>query len=259
MLASLVARLCWQAACLVSGPDELSRAGIAAGFAVAGGAGHEHTRWPAQQPHILRRVGLCRWPGSSGRRAGSTVAKGSEDHHTCGPTGRIHRTTHRIVSATGAPGGANATVDRAGPRGCRLLTRPARDTGDPSSAGSWAAERRAFAGLAGSLRACRQRSCWSGSGSAPAGVVRHRRRPRWPPRGGAHRRGLGDDQHLQAADRRLLSLICRPCQALGNAAQRKYQAVPVDGAVARAAGAYRLQWLLKRGQAGILAPPQRYQ
>ena len=45
MVASLAARLYWQAACLVSGPDELSGAGIAAGPAVAGGAVHDHTRW----------------------------------------------------------------------------------------------------------------------------------------------------------------------------------------------------------------------
>ena len=165
------------------------------------------------------RVGLCRWPGSSGCGAGSTVAKGSDDHHTYGPTGRTHRTTHRIVSATGAPGGANATVDRAGARECRLAHAAGKGCGDPSGTGTWAAECRSFAGLAGSLRACRQRSCWSGSGSAPAGVVRQ------------HAVARGDGQHLQAADRRLLSLICRPCQALGNAAQREYQAVPVDGAV----------------------------
>ena len=39
------------------------RAGIAAGFTVAGGTGHDYMRWPARQPYILRRVGLCvpRW------------------------------------------------------------------------------------------------------------------------------------------------------------------------------------------------------
>ena len=97
------------------------RAGIAAGFTVAGGTGHDHMRWPARQPYILRRVGLHHgnaclgghdpvllgardWPGSAARRAGSTVARGLDAHQTWGPTGRIHRTTHRIASATGCPG-----------------------------------------------------------------------------------------------------------------------------------------------------------
>ena len=165
------------------------------------------------------RVGLCRWPGSSGCGAGSTVAKGSDDHHTCGPTGRIHRTTHRIVSATGAPGGANATVNRAGSRECRLAHAAGKGCGDPSGAGSWAAECRSLRRPGGQLEGLSAEVLlvWVGLGA------RGRR--------AAARRGRGDGQHLQAADRRLLSLICRPCQALGNAAQREYQAVPVDGAV----------------------------
>ena len=40
------------AGCLVSGLDEPGWAGIAASFTVAGGAGHDHTRWLAHDSRI---------------------------------------------------------------------------------------------------------------------------------------------------------------------------------------------------------------
>jgi hypothetical protein len=52
----LLGRSAVLAGCLVSGPDEPSGAGIAAGFTVAGGAGHDHTRWRTRQPRIPGRL-----------------------------------------------------------------------------------------------------------------------------------------------------------------------------------------------------------
>ena len=99
----------------------------------------------------------------------------------------------------------------------------------------------------GQLSAFQQRSCWSGSGSAPAASC-----------GGAHRRGRGDDEHLQAAGRRVLSLTCSARLAPGIAAQRNTRPSPPDGTVVESSKGVPLERPLKPGLVGILAPSQRY-
>ena len=175
----------------------------------------------------LAEIKTSPWAGGSGCAAGQeapvvglvppwpkarmiTTRAGPQEESTGRPTGLCRLPVPGRRKSNGRPGGS---------RECRLATRPARGVGDPSGAGSWAAECRSLRRPGGQLEGLSAEVLlvWVGLGA------RGRR--------AAARRGRGDGQHLQAADRRLLSLICRPCQALGNSAQREYQAVPVDGAV----------------------------
>ena len=129
----------------------------------------------------LAEIKTSPWAGGSGCAAGQeapvvglvppwpkarmiTTRAGPQEESTGRPTGLCRLPVPRAAQTQRSTGRARASA--------ALLTRPARGAGIRPAPVLGLPSAGAFAGLAGSLRACRQRSCWSGSGSVPAGVVR---------------------------------------------------------------------------------------